>query len=188
MAEKRLLGELNMRGQTTITDYGRIATVEGTDSATVQILFTEAIARWHAAGVRVAGVIEETHGLEGRICNAGVLRDIVSGEPHSIFLETLPEGRTCHIDARGAESASAGLFSQIAACDIVVLSKFGKLEADEGGLIGAFRAAVDAGKPVLTTVSDKHRVAWQTFAPRAVVLPPDGAAIDAWWAKVAARV
>jgi len=170
-----------------MADPNRIATVEGADSATVQRLFSEAIARWRAAGVRVAGVIEETHGLEGRICTAGVLRDIASGEPHSIFLETPPVGKTCHVDARGAETAGAGIVDQINACDVVVLSKFGKLEAGDGGLIGAFRAAADAGKPILTTVAEKHRAAWQTFAPNAAVLSPDGTAIDAWRAKVSAR-
>ncbi len=165
----------------------RIATVEGTDSATVQRLFSEAIARWRAAGVRVAGVVEETHGLEGRVCTAGVLRDIASGAPHSIFLETLPAGKTCHIDAKGAENAGAGIVDQINACDVLVLSKFGKLEAGESGLFGAFRAAADAGKPILTTVAEKHRAAWRTFAPNSAVLPPDGGAIDAWCAKVNAR-
>jgi len=170
-----------------MADYGRTAAVEGAESAIVQRLFSEAIARWRAAGVRVAGVVEKTHGLEGRTCSAGVLRDIVSGEPHSIFLETPPAGTSCHIDARGAESAGASVLAQIVACDVVVLSKFGKLEAGEGGLIGAFRAALDAGKPILTTVSDRHRAAWRAFAPNAVVLPPDGSAIDAWCAKVSAR-
>jgi len=162
----------------------RIAAVEGTDSATVQRLFSEAIARWRAAGIRVAGLIEETHGLEGRICTAGVLRDIASGEPHSIFLETLPAGKTCHVDAIGAETAGASIVDQIKVCDVVVLSKFGKLESGDGGLMGAFRAAADAGKPILTTVGEKHRAAWRAFAPNASVLPPDGHAIDAWCAKV----
>jgi len=164
-----------------------IATVEGTDSATVQRLFCEAIARWRAGGLRVAGVVEETHGLEGRICTAGVLRDIVSGEPHSIFLEAPPAGKTCHVDAKGAETAGAGIAGQINTCDLVVLSKFGKLEAADGGLIGAFRAAAKAGKPILTTVAEKHRAAWRKFAPDAAVLPPEGRAIDAWCAKVSAR-
>jgi Protein of unknown function (DUF2478) len=52
------------------------------------------------------------------------------------------------------------------------------------GLAAAFEAAVADGKPVLTTVSDRHRDAWQAFAPNAILLPPDEAAIQDWWRAV----
>lgn len=45
----------------------------------------------------------------------------------------------------------------------------------------AFEAAMAAGKPVLTTVSDKHRDAWHGFAPDAVFLPANELAIQSWW-------
>lgn len=162
-------------------DNARIARVEGVDSARVQGLFAQAVDRWRDAGERVAGVIEETHGLAGRTCNAGVLRDVTSGERYSIFLEILPPGKACHIDATGAASAGAAVLSNIATCDLVVLSKFGKLEAGHAGLIGAFEAAVSLNKPLLTTVSEKHRAAWDAFAPQANVLPPSIDAILSWW-------
>lgn len=163
-----------------------IARVEGTDSATVQILFAEAIARWQTAGVRVAGLIEETHGMPGRTCNAGVLREVVSGRSYSIYLEIPPPDRSCHINAEGAESAGAAILADIATCDLVVLSKFGKLEAGQGGLIGAFKTAIAARKPILTTVSEKHRAAWNALAPEATVLPPSVAAMETWWTSVRA--
>lgn len=160
-----------------------IARVEGADSATVQRLFAQAVALWRARGVRVAGLIEETHGLTGRTCNAGVLRDVVSGRPYSIYLEIPPPDRSCHIDAKGAESAGAAVLADIATCDLVVLSKFGKLEAGHAGLIGAFETAIAVNKPLLTTVSEKYRAAWDAFAPDATVLPPSVEALQAWWAS-----
>lgn len=160
-----------------------IARVDGADSATVQDLFVEAIARWRSAGVQVAGLVEETHGLADRTCNAGILRDVVSGRSYSIYLEIPPRDRTCHIDAKGAEMAGAAVLEGIATCDVVVLSKFGKLEAGHAGLIGAFQTAVAARKPIITTVSEKHRAAWQAFAPHASVLPPTVDAIEHWWAR-----
>jgi len=60
----------------------RIAIVRGADSATVQTLFEEAVTRWRASDIQVVGLIEEQHGLPDRTCNAGMLRDIVSGEPY----------------------------------------------------------------------------------------------------------
>lgn len=65
--------------------------------------------------------------------------------------------------------------------DVVVLSKFGKLEAGGRGLIGAFEAAAAAGKPILTTVAEKHLEAWDAFAPEAETIAPSVAAIERWW-------
>ncbi len=143
-----------------------------------------AIELWRSKGIRVAGLVEETHGLPDRVCSAGLLRDVVTGETYSIHLETLPAGKTCHIDSDGAERACAAILAQIEACDVLVLSKFGKLEEAGGGLFPAFASAVDAGIPVLTTVSSKHLAAWDAFVPDAAVLPADMAALQDWWAAV----
>lgn len=157
-----------------------IAVVRGADSATVQALFRDAVAHWRASGLKVVGLIEETHGLPGRVCSAGVLRDIISGTRFPIYLDTPPLGTSCHIDGAGASRASISMIEQVPASDIVVLSKFGKLEAGGSGLIGAFEAAKSTGKCLLTTVSDKHKEAWEAFAPGAAVLQATVSAIEAW--------
>jgi hypothetical protein len=73
-------------------------------------------------------------------------------------------------------------------CDLVVLSKFGRLEAEGGGLRDAFGAAIEAGIPVLTSVSGKFGKAWQNFAaPLSVTVPDDADAIEAWWEAVRPR-
>lgn len=162
----------------------RIAIVRGTDSTTVQMLFKEAVTRWRASDIRVVGLIEEQRGLPGRVCNAGVLRDIVSGEAHSIYLEVPARDTACHIDATGATIACAAVLRQIERCDLVVLSKFGKLEAAGGGLFGAFETAIAEGKPILTTVSDKHINAWHHFTSAATVLPATCVALQEWWSSL----
>lgn len=162
-----------------------IATVVGADDPTIQALFADAASRWRAAGLNVVGLIAETHGLENRVCRAGYLRDVVSGKAYSIYVETPRVETSCHLDADGVETACGELLKQIADCDIVVLSKFGKLEAERGGLAPAFDAAIEAGKPVLTTVSQRHRKSWTGYtADGAVYLPPDEAALDQWRASV----
>lgn len=160
---------------------GRIATVIGADSAAIQALFATTVAEWRASGANVVGVIGEAHDLPDRTCSAGLLRDIVSGKAYSMYLETAPVDTSCHLDSAGVETACTVVLDQVPASDVVVLSKFGKLEAMRGGLAPAFDAAIAAGKPVLTTVSDKHRQAWQKFAPDAVVIAADKTAIEAWW-------
>lgn len=102
-----------------------------------------------------------------------------------MFLDAQPAGTSCHLDATGVDGACAAVLSQIPDSDVVVLSKFGKLEATGGGLAPAFAAAMAGGKPVLTTVSDLHQDAWRRLAPDAIRLPADGAAIRDWWAKIA---
>ena len=102
-----------------------------------------------------------------------------------MFLEAPPAGTSCHLEATGVEGACAAVLGQITDSDAVVLSKFGKLEAAGGGLAPAFAAAIAAGKPVLTTVSDLHRAAFQGLAPEALRLPADAAAIRGWWAEIA---
>lgn len=160
---------------------GRIAAIAGADSTLTQPILAAAVAAWRMSGVNVVGVIAEAHGIPGRTCGAGFLRDIVSGKPYPIYREAAPSNTSCHLDADGVEAACTNLRNQIAASDLVVLSKFGKLEAMHGGLAGAFAAALAAGKPLLTTVSDKHRDAWRALAPTAFDLAADAAALDARW-------
>jgi hypothetical protein len=163
-----------------MTANAHIAAIEGDGSTSAQTLFADAVARWRAEGVRVVGFIEEPHGLVDRTCTGGILCDVATGARYPIYRETLPEGAVWHIDPDGAQAACAALLPQIAGCDIVVLSKFGKLEAAGAGLPGAFHAAVSAGRPVLTAVSRKHRVAWRRFAPDAVALRASSDVLRGW--------
>lgn len=154
-----------------------IANREGQDS---QSLLIDAAEDWRAAGINVVGVLAQDNDTEGP-CSAGYLRDIASGQRYSVHLDTPPAGKTCHLDAQGMDDACAGLIGQIALADIVILSKFGKLEAARQGLWPAFRAAVATGKPLLTTVSPRHADAWARFVPDAALLDADSLSIRRWW-------
>lgn len=170
-----------------IDPKSRIAAIVDADGAPTQALLNDAVAAWRAAGLKVGGVIAETHGIPDRTCGAGLLRDIASGKPYKIYLDTTPSNTSCHLDAAGVEAASSGLLDQLQNSDVIVLSKFGKLEAMHQGLAAAFDAAIAAGKPILTTVSEKQRDAWRAYAPQAATLPPDAAALQAWWQSLKDR-
>jgi len=154
----------------------------GSDGAMIQALLAEMVADWRAAGVRIAGVIAESHGLPDRVCGAGILRDIATGKPRSIYIDVPLNRSSCHLDATGVADACAAVVSQIPTCDLVVLNKFGKLEAMGEGLLPAFSVAIAAGKPVLTTVSGKHVNAWHKLVPNTVILAADKATLQKWWA------
>src|SRR5690606_36582339 len=111
-----------------------LANREGLDS---QAFLSAVVANWRQAGVRVAGMLAENGAIEGA-CSAGFLRDIASGRRYSIHLDAPLAGKTCHLDAAGMDAAGAGMLDQIASADVVVLSKFGKMEAMRQGLWPAF--------------------------------------------------
>jgi len=131
--------------------------------------------------LRIAGLIECGN------CEAatdGYLFNIADGRRFRLFQELGAGSVACSLDAASVIEASERVRADIAlGCDLVVLSKFGKLEAENrSGLIPTFIAAMEAGIPILTSVSPKYANAWSEFAaPMFVTLPPDIAALDAWW-------
>ena len=164
----------------------KVAVVQGAPSTDVQQMFRDLVARWRAS-IRVAGVIEERDGVtEGRTCRAGMLRSIGDGTLYPMF-EKLPPGATaCDIQGAKVGRACEAVLSDIATgCDLVVLSKFGKLEASGQGLMAAFSAAAEAGIPLLTCASPASCEAWEGFAaPHAVILSARPEAIDGWLRSV----
>jgi hypothetical protein len=105
-----------------------------------------------------------------------------TGERFSIFHDLGPSTAVCHLDGTGAVAAAEAVRCDIAAgSDLVLLSKFGKLEAAGDGLVHAFEAAIEACVPLLTSVSPALDEAWREFVGRPfVVLPADLVKIDAW--------
>jgi hypothetical protein len=159
-----------------------IAVVRGRSTADVEQTFRTLVDRWQGT-VRLAGLIAESHGLEDRACNAGFLRNIATAERFSIFQDLGPGSTVSHLDGAGALGAAEAVRRDIAAgCELVVLNKFGKLEATGVGLAAAFMAALDAHIPLLTSVSPALEDAWTRFTGRPfVILRADPIEIDAWW-------
>ena len=159
-----------------------IAVVRGGSNADVEQTFRTLVDRWRPT-VRLAGLVSEGHGLADRACNAGFLRNIATAERFSIFHDLGPDSTVCHLDGAGALTAAGAVRRDIAAgCELVVLSKFGKLEAAGEGLAGAFKTALDARIPLVTSVSPALEDAWKRFTGRPfVILPADPIEIDAWW-------
>lgn len=170
------------------TDTKPIAVIQGTPSATVQAIFRDLVERWRPT-LRIAGVIEESHGLADRKCSAGYLRNIRTGELYPIFQDLGSGAEACHLDGQGALSAAGMIEHDIAAgCDLVLFSKFGKLETAGGGLREAFTTAMAASVPILTSVSPAFEADWRGFAaPLFVMLPPDVEEIEAWRRAVSAK-
>jgi hypothetical protein len=165
-----------------------IAVVQGAPSEVVQGLFRDFIARLDPA-VRLAGVVEDPAPPAESACNAGALKSLSDGRYFPIMQDLGPGVVACRLDSEGVVSACDSVQAGIrAGADLVILSKFGKIEVERSGLAAAFADALQAGLPILTSVSPKLNDAWDSFAaPLYVKLPPDLAAIEAWWQSVHAR-
>jgi hypothetical protein len=168
-----------------IGNEAMIAVVRGSSGADVQSVLQTFVERWRGSA-RLAGLLAESHGLPDRACSAGFLRNIATGERFSIFEDLGPGSTECHLDGLGAVQAAASVERDVAAgCDLVLLSKFGKLEAGGGGLFRAFKATLDAQIPLLTSVPLAFEEPWRKRIGRPfTVLSVDPDEIGAWWQAI----
>lgn len=159
-----------------------IARIRASRISVAQSLMKDVVALWQSRGLRVAGTIEELHGLNR---NAVLVRDIMTGSTYPNYFENTTACKGHHFNPVAATRVCASLFAQLSACDVLVLSKFDKLESSGLGLFPVFEAAAQKGKPTLTMVPVKHLSAWQTFAPNATVvgsiLGANLADVQSWW-------
>jgi hypothetical protein len=163
-----------------------IAAVGGAPGSVVQRVLAEFAARRAREGFRVAGVIEEAD-PDGSACGAVMLCDL-AGTVRVPITQNLGAGSTaCNLDPSGLAAGCAAVQQAIAeGADLVVLSKFGKIEAERHGLTEAFQAAIAADLPVVTSVAPPLAAAWAAFAGAlSVRLAADADALDAWWATQA---
>jgi hypothetical protein len=162
----------------------KIAVVQG-PGPVVQELFRALAERWRPHA-RVVGAIAEDHGLPDRACTAGYLRSLGDGARYPIFQDLGRGSEACHLAGDGALVAAAAVRKDIeSGCDLVILSKFGKLEAGGGGLREAFAAAIEAGVPVLTSIATRQAAPWEAFAaPLFMPIAADAGEIETWWQRV----
>jgi nucleoside-triphosphatase THEP1 len=123
-------------------------------------------------GVRVGGVMQENAG-QGP-CAAMSVVDLVSGERFAISQELGAGSRGCRLDPRGLAEVAARTDATMGAdFDLLLLNKFGRAEAEGGGLRSVLTRAIAAGTPVLTSVRPPYVEAWTAFhGGLAAGLPP----------------
>lgn len=170
-----------------------IGVIAGADAAMLQRCLGAFAARRAQAG-RIVGVVEifddEPDGGAAPGAKARCLRSLADGREFTLFQDLGREAASCSLLPEGLIAAGEAVRRQIAdGCDLVVLSKFGKLEAEIGsGLVPAFAEALTAGVPILTSVSSRFAEQWDRFAaPLYVTLPARDDAMEQWWDALNAR-
>ena len=136
-----------------------------------------------AAGLRLAGTAQRDEPRPGRRRSDMILEDLGGGRRFLISEDRGDLSEDCRLDILGLTEAAALVERSIreTAPDLVILNKFGKGEAEEGaGLRNAMAAAIDAGVPVLTSVSNDYVEALRQFAGDLCVFAADEAEALTW--------
>ncbi len=135
-----------------------------------------------AERVRLGGALQENlPGDTGR-CAAMTLVDLSSRGRFRISQDLGSQAEGCRLDAQGiAEFVALLDRAPDQDVELMVLNRFGRAEAEGGGLRTAFARAMEAGMPVLTAVRAPYTEAWSQFHERlATDLPADIDAVLAW--------
>lgn len=144
-----------------------------------------------AAGVRVAGLVQ----INGDSATCDTLEmeleDLATGTRFDIC-QDLGAGSVgaCRLDPAGLAAASAALRQALSnPVDLVVINKFGRMEADGQGLIDEIEAAVADGMPLVIGVPRRFEAVWAAYAEGLETrIACDRSGLDGWWAAVRARV
>jgi nucleoside-triphosphatase THEP1 len=116
-------------------------------------------------GTRVAGLLQRDLPRPGRSKCDMTLEDVASGAVVTISVDRGADAEGCRLDVGLlAEATGIALRSLDGAPDLVIANKFGKVEAEGGGLRDLIVAALEAGARVVIAVPALNLEAWRAFA------------------------
>ncbi len=116
-----------------------------------------------------------------------VLVDIASGAPYRVSQKLGGGSASCRADTQGFAHASEVLRAALdERPDLVIVNRFGSLEAEGGGFAAELLDLMAAGVPLLTVVASRHLDAWACFTGGAAALPAQADAVQRWLDRVLA--
>jgi nucleoside-triphosphatase THEP1 len=135
-------------------------------------------------GVQLAGAIQrDPVDRPGRHPCDLLLENLATGEVTAIAEHRGKEARGCRLDVGILTDIAEAVASSLHEDEprLLIVNKFGKIEADGGGLREAIAEAVGLGIPVLVGVPMRNLDRWRAFAGAfAVELPADAGALSSW--------
>lgn len=145
-----------------------------------------AIAPLEDLGLPLAGAIQvPAETVEDRHACDMLLKDLASGEVTAIAEHRGRHARGCRLDVGVLTGMGEGVLQSLQDGEpvLLVINKFGKIEAAGGGLRDAIAEAAALGIPVLVGVPARNLDSWRAFVGTlAAELPVDEAAIADWLA------
>ncbi len=125
--------------------------------------FTGLVAELRRSGKSLAGLIQEDVPRPGRTRCDMVLHELATGRSISIS-EDLGAGATsCRLSTPRLLEAAQLVEAQLADAEIVFLNKFGKAEAEGGGLRDLIAHCIESGKSLVIGVPRSNLEAWTDF-------------------------
>lgn len=138
-------------------------------------------------GIPLAGAIQhDPADRPGRHPCDLLLENLATGEITAIAEHRGKEARGCRLDVGILTDISEAVAASLHGDEprLLIVNKFGKIEADGGGMREVIADAVCLGIPVLVGVPTRNLDRWRVFAGAySVELPADAAAISDWLAS-----
>jgi hypothetical protein len=141
-----------------------------------------------ARGVRCCGVVQiNSARADAGPCDMDV-RVLPDGPVLRISQDLGPLARGCRLDPAALVEAVGLVAGRLAlGADLLIINKFGKHEAEGRGFRDVIAEAVAMDIPVLVGLNGLNRPAFEDFAAgMAIALPPDPAALAAWFDRARA--
>jgi len=164
----------------------RIAYVMAKGRGYTDLLLRGLALRAQARGLRLCGTVQINSNCDaGRPCDMDV--QVLPDGPVIRISQTLgPGARGCRLDPAALEQAVAESEARLTAgCDLVIVNKFGKHEAEGRGFRGLIAEALARDMPVLVGVNSLNAPRLEVFCEGlAEPVTPDEVALDAWLASL----
>jgi nucleoside-triphosphatase THEP1 len=143
-------------------------------------ILKQVVDRCRLRGVRLAGVIQHRPRDPGHRCDM-LLEDLATGRQTSIFASRGRGARGCQLD----EYAMLQMVSEIELAlknnpELLVLNKFGKVEAEGMGMRNLIAQAVCMAIPVVVGVPERNLGGWREFAGEFSIELNGSGDVDEW--------
>lgn len=140
-------------------------------------------------GYLVRGLVQRNAPTAQACACTMTLVDIHCGQEYRISQDLGAGSTCCRVDTNAVAEASAVLRQALGAeLDLMVVNKFGKLEAQGLGLADEMLSAMAQGIPLLTSVEPQVLDRWRDFTGGiAAELAPTCGSLMRWWEDVRPR-
>lgn len=116
-------------------------------------------------GLRIAGVLQHPACSDAAGHCDVALEELTTGVQTDLFEDRGPGARGCRLDVAALAEVNAQVARSLdTARELLILNKFGKVEAEGRGLLDLIAVAVDRGIPVVIGVPNRNLDAWRRFA------------------------
>lgn len=162
----------------------RLAYVTVQGRGRVDDLLAEAVGFFEADGLRLAGTVRVQSVDQPRHPCDMDLRVLPDGPGFRISQPLGPMARGCRLHGGVIEAIAAEVEARLADANLLIVNKFGKMEAQGRGLCTAISRAMEMEIPALVGVSEMHVPDFNAFSGGdAEPLNPDLRAIRSWFEK-----